>query len=108
MEKQQKHRAGPHCPRGPAHPHATPGVGMAPARDAQRRTLHGGLPAAVEQGLTVLLPKEAWGDTRPITLSSAILKALAQLLCMHQHTPMGSATQAGDGTHPHTPEATSG
>ena len=44
----------------------------------------GDLPAAVEKGLTVLLPKEAspqtWGETRPITLSSTILKAIAQLL----------------------------
>ena len=36
------------------------------------------------QGLTVLLPKamipKAWGDTRPITLSSSLLKWLAQLL----------------------------
>ncbi|CAE7492290.1 unnamed protein product [Symbiodinium sp. CCMP2592] len=46
----------------------------------------GKLPALVERGLTVLLPKggspEGWGDTRPITLSSAVLKTLAQLLLL--------------------------
>ena len=44
----------------------------------------GKLPPDMLEGLTVLLPKtmmpQSWGDTRPITLSSALLKWLAQLL----------------------------
>ncbi|CAE7450816.1 pol [Symbiodinium microadriaticum] len=44
----------------------------------------GKLPPDMLKGLTVLLPKtmmpQSWGDTRPITLSSALLKWLAQLL----------------------------
>ena len=44
----------------------------------------GKLPPDMIEGLTVLLPKtmmpQSWGDTRPITLSSALLKWLAQLL----------------------------
>ncbi|CAE7709541.1 unnamed protein product, partial [Symbiodinium necroappetens] len=44
----------------------------------------GRIPQDMLQGLTVLLPKtmmpQGWGDTRPITLSSALLKWLAQLL----------------------------
>ncbi|OLP99227.1 Retrovirus-related Pol polyprotein from type-1 retrotransposable element R2 [Symbiodinium microadriaticum] len=44
----------------------------------------GAVPQAIEQGITVLLPKIprplAWGDTRPITLSSTFLKWAAQLL----------------------------
>ena len=39
---------------------------------------------AVGKGLTVLLPKiakpQTWGDCRPITLSSTVLKLLAHLL----------------------------
>ena len=47
----------------------------------------GELPAPVQQGMTILLPKTVgdpttWGDTRPITLSSAILKWFAQLLLL--------------------------
>ncbi|CAE7500648.1 pol, partial [Symbiodinium sp. KB8] len=45
----------------------------------------GELPEGVLRGITVLLPKtledpSSWGDTRPITLSSAILKWFSQLL----------------------------
>ena len=44
----------------------------------------GAIPHGIEQGITVLLPKVprplAWGDTRPITLSSTFLKWAAQLL----------------------------
>ena len=44
----------------------------------------GAVPQGIEQGITVLLPKVprplAWGDTRPITLSSTFLKWAAQLL----------------------------
>ncbi|CAE7730219.1 unnamed protein product, partial [Symbiodinium sp. CCMP2456] len=57
----------------------------------------GGLPAAAEKGMTVLLPKEAmpkhWGETRPITLSSTILKAVAQLLlrrCTYTLQPLNT------------------
>ncbi|CAE7939467.1 unnamed protein product [Symbiodinium sp. KB8] len=57
----------------------------------------GALPAAVERGLTVLLPKEAqpggWGETRPITLSSTVLKAIAQLLlrrCAYTLRPLNT------------------
>ena len=46
----------------------------------------GKLPPSVTAGASVLLPKTArpasWSDTRPITLSSAILKWLAQLLLL--------------------------
>ena len=47
----------------------------------------GELPPAVQQGATILLPKTqgdppTWGDTRPITLSSAVLKWFAQLLLL--------------------------
>ncbi|CAE7345136.1 CABP1 [Symbiodinium sp. CCMP2592] len=46
----------------------------------------GKLPAMVERGLTILLPKggspAGWEDTRPITLSSAVLKTLSQLLLL--------------------------
>ena len=47
----------------------------------------GEIPAAVLQGMTILLPKTqgdppTWGDTRPITLSSAVLKWFAQLLLL--------------------------
>ena len=47
----------------------------------------GALPEAVQQGATILLPKTegdppTWGDTRPITLSSAILKWFSQLLLL--------------------------
>ncbi|CAE7528629.1 unnamed protein product [Symbiodinium sp. CCMP2592] len=46
----------------------------------------GKLPALVERGLTILLPKggcpTGWSDTRPITLSSAVLKTIAQLLLL--------------------------
>ena len=43
----------------------------------------GTLPPQVAAGITVLLPKTLgppleWGDTRPITLSSAVLKWFAQ------------------------------
>ncbi|CAE7237853.1 unnamed protein product, partial [Symbiodinium necroappetens] len=57
----------------------------------------GTLPAAVEKGLTVLLPKEVqpkgWGETRPITLSSTVLKAIAQLLlrrCAYTLQPLNT------------------
>ena len=57
----------------------------------------GTLPAAVERGLTVLLPKETqprgWGETRPITLSSTVLKAIAQLLlrrCAYTLAPLNA------------------
>ena len=45
----------------------------------------GELPEEVLKGMTILLPKTiedpaSWGDTRPITLSSSILKWFAQLL----------------------------
>ena len=45
------------------------------------------IPAPVLQGMTILLPKTqgdppTWGDTRPITLSSAVLKWFAQLLLL--------------------------
>ncbi|CAE7943307.1 unnamed protein product [Symbiodinium necroappetens] len=46
----------------------------------------GAIPGGIEQGITVLLPKIpkplAWGDTRPITLSSTFLKWAAQLLLL--------------------------
>ena len=46
----------------------------------------GAIPQGIEQGITVLLPKVprplAWGDTRPITLSSTFLKWAAQLLLL--------------------------
>ena len=47
----------------------------------------GSLPEAVQQGATILLPKTqgdppTWGDTRPITLSSAVLKWFSQLLLL--------------------------
>ena len=47
----------------------------------------GSLPELAQQGATILLPKTqgdppTWGDTRPITLSSAILKWFAQLLLL--------------------------
>ena len=47
----------------------------------------GEIPAPVLQGMTILLPKTpgdppTWGDTRPITLSSAVLKWFAQLLLL--------------------------
>ena len=46
----------------------------------------GAIPGGIEQGITVLLPKVpkplAWGDTRPITLSSTFLKWAAQLLLL--------------------------
>ena len=42
------------------------------------------IPESVERGITVLLVKAAttksWGDTRPITLSSTILKSFSQLI----------------------------
>ncbi|CAE7458351.1 unnamed protein product [Symbiodinium natans] len=44
----------------------------------------GQIPPEIAEGITVLLPKTAqpstWGNTRPITLSSSILKWFAQLL----------------------------
>ncbi|CAE7824191.1 unnamed protein product [Symbiodinium sp. CCMP2592] len=47
----------------------------------------GTIPEEVLRGVTVLLPKtisdpESWGDTRPITLSSSILKWFSQLLLL--------------------------
>ena len=46
----------------------------------------GNLPALVERGLTVLLPKGSspreWRGTRPVTLSSAVLKLLSQRLLL--------------------------
>ena len=46
----------------------------------------GDIPEWVSEGASVLLPKTAvpqgWSDTRPITLSSAILKWIAQLLLL--------------------------
>ena len=57
----------------------------------------GALPPPVLAGVTVLLPKtvappQAWGNTRPITLSSAILKWFAQLLLVRG----GHQLQDGD------------
>ena len=79
----------------PSHPNA-PGVAFAAAR---RRPLATGekilyvlndvfcvakVPDSVDKGITVLLPKVPnplhWGDTRPITLSSTLLKWLGDLL----------------------------
>ncbi|CAE7637897.1 unnamed protein product [Symbiodinium sp. CCMP2592] len=58
----------------------------------------------VERGITVLLPKEAtplsWGETRPITLSSTILKAIAQLLlrrCAYTLKPHNTLQWAAPG-----------
>ncbi|CAE7889846.1 CPK2, partial [Symbiodinium necroappetens] len=55
----------------------------------------GTLPELLEKGVTVLLPKTAtpdgWPDTRPITISSAILKWIAQLVLrrtQHLFTPV--------------------
>ena len=50
----------------------------------------GGIPAEVLEGITVLLPKtagdpQAWGDTRPITLSSTVLKWFA---CIQDDQPL--------------------
>ena len=57
----------------------------------------GALPPQVAAGVTVLLPKTpgspaGWGDTRPITLSSAVLKWFAQLLLLRG----GRQLQEGD------------
>ena len=70
--------------------------GNRPGRDS--RLLHmfndflykGGIPAEVLEGITVLLPKtagdpQAWGDTRPITLSSTVLKWFA---CIQDDQPL--------------------
>ena len=77
----------------------------------------GTLPAAVEKGLTVLLPKETqprgWGETRPITLSSTVLKAIAQLLlrrCAYTLAPLNALQwaaprQARHRTHTHAAES---
>ena len=44
----------------------------------------GDIPAAIERGITVLLAKNtkpnSWGDTRPITLSSVLLRTFSQLI----------------------------
>ena len=70
----------------------------------------GALPPQVAAGVTVLLPKTpgspaGWGDTRPITLSSAVLKWFAQLLLLRGAptpgrgcAPVGAQRQAGHRT----------
>ena len=51
----------------------------------------GTLPPEAAKGASVLLPKcvlpATWSDTRPITLSSAILKWISQLL-LHRGVPL--------------------
>ena len=67
------------CPHDAA---ARRAVDRPPQVHLQRLPLQGeppGLPPAVQEGVTVLLPKtvgapQTWGDTRPITLFCAVLK----------------------------------
>ena len=61
-------------------------------RDAQRR--RGRSPQRSKRGSQSCYPKKrrlgGWGDTRPITLSSTVLKVIAQLLLstpLHVHAP---------------------
>ncbi|CAE7737428.1 pol [Symbiodinium sp. CCMP2592] len=61
----------------------------------------GNLPNSVERGITVLLAKKPspsdWGDTRPITLSSVILKTFSQLIIQGSpnHVQLPSRLQWG-------------
>ena len=54
---------------------------------------HGEIPPQWTRSLTVLLPKRplplVWGDTRPITLSSVVLKVMAQILQRRLETRSG-------------------
>ena len=93
--------------------------GNARIREAFNDALYTGkAPPDMLQGLTVLLPKtmapKAWGDTRPITLSSSLLKWLAQLL-LHRGRkyigaanpePVGQARGASRRTDPGRAQAT--